>query len=255
MNYYLLEDNFIQQQRIQHIVENCRVFEQPADFLVALKEDLTDKVILLDLEIHTVANAGLTVAKMIRQFDATSPIIIVTTHSEMLEQGLKYHIGILDFINKTQPELLFAKRVQSAVSEAEQQIRIQSGVESDFVALPNGKKTENINLNDIVYATCSESTSHQLTIYCEQKNVQIRATVKSLPKLHPNLMQIHAAYVINKDKVMVFDAKKNAVQLNNGVTLPCARKYIKPMRRLFEVSCNVNTLIFENTSKNHYNKY
>jgi len=89
MNYYLLEDNLIQQRRIQHIIANCLVFDQPMALLDALKADQSAKVILLDLEIRTVENVGLNVAKMIRQFDTISQIIIVTTHSEMIEQGLK----------------------------------------------------------------------------------------------------------------------------------------------------------------------
>ena len=81
--------------------------------------------------------------------------------------------------------------------------------------------------------TSSQSQSHRLTVCCEQKNIQVRTTVKSLPKLHQNFMQIHAAYVVNKSKVVAFDAHTNTVQLNNGVLLPCARKYLKSMRQLF----------------------
>ncbi len=233
MNYYLLEDNLVQQRRIQQIIENCQVFDQPTSLLEALKADKLAKVILLDLEIRTVDNVGLNVAKMIRQFDTMSQIIIVTTHSEMLEQGLKYHISMIDFIDKVQSETLFTKRLLSAVTEAEQQIRQQSGTQSEFITLPNGKKSESINLNDIIYMTSSQSQSHRLTVCCEQKNIQVRTTVKSLPKLHQNFMQIHAAYVVNKSKVVAFDAHTNTVQLNNGVLLPCARKYLKSMRQLF----------------------
>ncbi|MGY3743500.1 LytR/AlgR family response regulator transcription factor [Leuconostoc inhae] len=235
MNYYLLEDNLIQQRRIQHIIANCLVFDQPMALLDALKADQSAKVILLDLEIRTVENVGLNVAKMIRQFDTMSQIIIVTTHSEMIEQGLKYHIGMIDFIDKAQSDSLFTKRLLSAITAAEQQIRMQNGTQSELIRLPNGQKSESLYLNDIVYMTSNQSQSHQLTVCCEQKSIQIRTTVKSLPDLHQNFIQIHAAYVVNKSKVSAFDAKKRTVQLHNGVLLPCARKYLKSTRQLFEI--------------------
>lgn len=234
MNYYLLEDNLIQQQRIKSIVETCQIFDQPDSFLAAIRADKQPKIILVDLEIKTVVNAGLTVAKMIREFDILSPIIIVTTHSEMAMLSYKYQVSVLDFVNKLQNEIEFKQQLTSALTTARKHIQIQCEEETDIVALPNGKKAEHVNLSDIVYVTCSDAKSHQLTVYCEQKVIQIRATVKSLPILHQNLVRIHAAYVVNKDKLVSFDSETNMIVLSNKITLPCSRKYLKHIRKLVE---------------------
>lgn len=232
MNYYLLEDNLIQQDRIQSILKSCHIFDQPAALLAALQADTAPKIILLDLEIRTVANAGLNVAKMIRQFDILSPIIIVTTHSEMATMSYQYQIGALDFIDKTQNEQQFKQRLTSAIAVAEQRIQTQDVAQAEMISLPNGQKSEQIMLNDIRYVTCNDSKSHLITVYCTHKSVQVRSTVKLLPTLHEDLIQIHAAYVINKRHLVSVDTAARTVQLTDQMRVPYSRKYFKMIRDL-----------------------
>lgn len=104
IHYYVLEDQPIQQRRIQQIIGVCRLFDQPAQLLAALQADEDSKIILLDLDLHTVTDAGLSVAQMIRTFDSMSPIIIVSTHTELLAASYRYQIAALDFIDKSQAD-------------------------------------------------------------------------------------------------------------------------------------------------------
>lgn len=234
MNYYLLEDNLIQQKRIQNIIASCHVFDQPAALLTALRKDADPKIILLDLEIQTVANAGLNVAKMIREFDILSPIIIVTTHSEMVYMSYQYQISAFNFIDKTQNEQQFKQRLLSAVAGAEKQnIQKLDNEQTAVVSLPNGQKHERVILNDIHYVTCNDSKSHILTVYCTYKQIQIRSTVKRIPILHEDLIQIHAAYVINKRQLVSMDTATRTIELANKVRLPYSKKYLKILQGLF----------------------
>lgn len=230
MKYYLLEDDLIQQNRINSMLQACYIFDQPAALLKALQADPEPKIILLDLEIRTVSHAGLNVAKLIRQFDILSPIIIVTTHSEMVAMSYQYQIGALDFIDKTQNEQLFKQRLMSAVDVAEQHIQTQNVAQAEIINVPNGQKSEQIILDDIRYASCNDSKSHLLTIYCAYKNIHVRSTVKCLPTLHDDLIQIHAAYVINKRHLVSMDTTTRTVQLTDQMDVPYSRKYVKIIR-------------------------
>lgn len=234
MHYYLLEDTLIQQKRIRNIIDTCRIFDNPTAFLAALMADEQPKTILLDLEIKTVSEAGFNVAKAIRRVDTLSPIIVVTTHSEMVATSYEYHIGAIDFIDKSLPEQQFVQRIESALQDAAKQYfnNNHETKQLEMVLLPTG---ENISLEDMIYIAHNGANSHLLTIYCSQQTIQIRGTVKTLAEIHPKLIRIHAAYIINRDMIESLDTKAHTVTLKHQVTLPCSRKYLKMLKVLLAI--------------------
>lgn len=233
MHYYLLEDALIQQKRIRNIINTCRIFDNPTAFLAALMADEQPKTILVDLEIKTVTDAGFNVAKAIRRVDTLSPIIVVTTHSEMVATSYEYHIGAIDFIDKSLPEQQFVQRIESALqAAAKQYFNNNETKQSEMVLLPTG---ENIALEEMIYIAHNGANSHLLTIYCSQQTIQIRGTVKTLAEIHPKLIRIHAAYIVNRDMIKSLDTKAHTVTLKHQVTLPCSRKYLKMLKVLLAI--------------------
>ena len=229
-HYYLLEDQPQQQRRIQQIIGMCRIFDQPEQLLSALRADPQPKIILLDLALHTVMHAGLSVAQVIRTFDSISPIIIVSTHTELLATSYQYQVGALDFIDKAQNDSRFRQRLLSAMRAATNQLALQVKRIPEIVTLPSIRHRETVDVNDIVYIASNVAASHRVTIYCEQRQIDLRATMKSMAALSEKLIQIHAAYVINSDKICCLDVKNHTVMLQHRMHLPYSKKYFKQLQ-------------------------
>nr|MWN21793.1 hypothetical protein [Leuconostoc lactis] len=86
---------------------------------------------------------------------------------------------------------------------------------------------ENIDtckLQLLVLALVVWLSSHRATIYCEQRQIDLRATMKTLADLSDKLIQIHAAYVINRDKICHLDRRNHTVILDTCVALPYSKR-------------------------------
>ncbi|MGO3411877.1 MAG: LytR/AlgR family response regulator transcription factor, partial [Leuconostoc falkenbergense] len=59
MNFYVLEDDPIGQQRIQRYLPTSFITDSPTKLLTALAADTHPKIILLDLEIKGLLHAGI----------------------------------------------------------------------------------------------------------------------------------------------------------------------------------------------------
>lgn len=232
IHYYVLEDQPIQQRRIQQIIGVCRLFDQPAQLLAALQADEDPKIILLDLDLHTVTDAGLSVAQMIRTFDSMSPIIIVSTHTELLAASYRYQIAALDFIDKSQADGQFQSRLRSALHAATNQLALHAKKTPEMVTLPSIRHHETVDVNEIIYIASNAGASHRVVIHCQQRQIDLRATMKAMAALSEQLIQIHAAYIVNRDKICCLDVKNHTVILQHQIRLPYSKKHFKKLQTL-----------------------
>jgi len=235
-HYYVLEDQPPQQQRLQQIIGTCQLFDQPAPLLAALQADRQPKVILIDLALHHVVHAGLNVAQAIRSFDSLSPIIIVSTHTELLAMSYQYQIGALDFVDKSLCEAKSKQRIRSAIRVANHHLALQTQQTPEIVTLPSSHQREIVDVNDMIYIASNVMASHRATIYCEQRQIDLRATMKTLADLSDKLIQIHAAYVINRDKICYLDRHNHTVILDTCVALPYSKRHFKQLQTLLKSS-------------------
>ncbi|GGG17566.1 response regulator [Paenibacillus aceti] len=124
MNIYILEDNLIQQQRLERIVKELCLNNQvryrnlfstaKPDHLLAQIENAADhQLYFLDLEIKNEKHTGLEVAQGIRRIDPYGTIVFVTTHSELAPKTFAYRVAALDFIEKDLPEAEFIQKVEA----------------------------------------------------------------------------------------------------------------------------------------------
>lgn len=111
MNIFILEDNFIQQARLERIIEEVKIrrsihskmvntFEKPVQLLESICEKGMHNLYFLDIEIKNDEQRDLEVAKQIRQIDPYAQIVFVTTHSELMPLTFRYQVSALDYIDK-----------------------------------------------------------------------------------------------------------------------------------------------------------
>ena len=127
MNIFILEDDFIQQTRMENLVydileKNC--WESKALWCLWQTESIVRRydgtwrssTFLLDIEIKNDVRKGLDIALEIRDRDPNAVVVFVTTHSEFMPVSFQYQVSALDFIDKELPESAFRERVEKAIA-------------------------------------------------------------------------------------------------------------------------------------------
>ena len=126
LNIYVLEDHFIQQNRIEEVIHTIlkknnikvgdfEVFDKPNQLLDFITERGSHQLFFLDIQIKDDTKKGLEVAKQIRKSDPYANIVFFTTHSEYLPLTFQCQLAALDFIDKSLEEEDFQKRVESII--------------------------------------------------------------------------------------------------------------------------------------------
>ncbi len=126
LNIYVLEDHFIQQNRIEEVIHTIlkknnikvgdfEVFDKPNQLLDSITERGSHQLFFLDIQIKDDTKKGLEVAKQIRKNDPYANIVFFTTHSEYLPLTFQYQLAALDFIDKSLEGEDFQKRVESII--------------------------------------------------------------------------------------------------------------------------------------------
>ena len=126
LNIYVLEDHFIQQNRIEEVIHTIlkknnikvgdfEVFDKPNQLLDFITERGSHQLFFLDIQIKDDTKKGLEVAKQIRKSDPYANIVFFTTHSEYLPFTFQYQLAALDFIDKSLEGEDFQKRVESVI--------------------------------------------------------------------------------------------------------------------------------------------
>ena len=224
MQSAVLEDDPIGQQRIQHYLPTSFITDSPTKLLAALAADTHPKIVLLDLEIKGLLHAGINTAKMIRQTDCVSPIIIITTHDELSLQTFQSHISALDFIQKAQPEAQFGKKLQHAVQMAYQRLNQFDLKMPVWLTIHNGAHTETFDLNTISHVS-SNNGRHYINVHQSNTTTQIRNTIKQISQSHDKFLQIHASFCVNHDFIQQYRLKDKTLLLTTGDLLPVSRRF------------------------------
>lgn len=231
MNYYLLEDARIEQRRLKKFLPVLKIYDTPKQLLADVTQDDGPKIMILDVEIKGVEQAGFKIAKMIRDQDPHAQIIMISHHDQLLPLCLEYHIAVIDFVPKKLGDQQFIQRLGKAINTAQRNLEKIKTLAVTPVKLPNGSHTYKTNLNTIVYIA-SEKGTHYLEVYTTDSVIKIRSNLRDMPSVHPNLVQIHAAYCINSTYLASYAAKTRIVTLNNGIQLPVSRRFVPALKKV-----------------------
>ncbi len=204
MNIFILEDNFLQQTRIENIVKKIlvdnkieyrhfEVYGKPQQLLEDISERGNHQLFLLDIEIKDDDKRGLDVAREIRKLDSQAVIAFVTSHSEFMPVSFEYLVSAIDFIDKELPEPLF----------------ILLYIETSTIA-------------------------HKLTLYSKRDIVEFYGQLSDILKQEPRLFQCHRSFIVNPYNISLIDKENRLVHFHNGASCIVSRLKIRPLMKAIE---------------------
>ena len=231
LNLYVLEDDFIQQGRIEKIIRELledghwkasafEVFGKPLQLLEAFNEVGPHNIFFLDIEIKGEEVKGLEVAQKIREKDPTATIVFVTTHSEFMPMTFRYKVSALEFIDKTLSDAEFKEKLCHVISFTLKSIR-QTVSEDSFVF-----KTKRSHIqapfNDILYFETS-TIPHKVVLYTFTERIEFYGKISDIIKRDNRLFLCHRSFVINPANVTRLDKKQHIVYFNKGASCGISR--------------------------------
>lgn len=106
----------------------------------------------------------------------------------------------------------------------------------EFLLVPNGKKTEKIPTESILYIS---SATPYVEVWTGEKRSLLTGSLKSFAKkLDPSVfVRVHKSALVNVHKVISLNSRRNGdydLILDNGQELRLSRNYVQEFRRLFK---------------------
>ena len=195
LNIYVLEDHFIQQNRIEEVIHTIlkknnikvgdfEIFDKPNQLLESVTERGSHQLFFLDIQIKDDTKKGLEVAKQIRKNDPYANIVFFTTHSEYLPLTFQYQLAALDFIDKS--------------------LRIE-----------NVKTVIQVPFHDILYFETSDIV-HKVILYTKEEQIEFYGSLSQIEKSDPRLFKCHKSFLINPENIIKLDKSTGTVYFENG---------------------------------------
>ncbi len=235
MNIFILEDDLIQQQRLERIIRTlllkhqirCRSLCSTAkpDHLLSQIENAVDhQLYFLDLEIKHEEHKGLAIAKEIRKKDPYGTIVFVTTHSELAPITFTYRVAALDFIEKDLEEEEFIQKVEECLYIAESRRTIP--VSPDNFTFENKYTSFQIPFSDILYFETME-IAHKIRLITKTKVLDFYAELHEIAGYDDRLFRCHRAYVVNLSNIRSVDKKNKLVLFDHDISCSVSRRLQK----------------------------
>ena len=242
MNIFILEDNFLQQTRIENIVKKIlvdnkieyrhfEVYGKPQQLLEDISERGNHQLFLLDIEIKDEEKRGLDVAREIRKLDSQATIAFVTTHSEFMPVSFEYLVSAIDFIDKELPEPTFIKRLENVILN----VNNNQGrtVSEDSFIFTGSKAQIQVPFKDLLYIETS-SIAHKLTLYSKRDIVEFYGQVFEIIEHEPPLFQCHRSFIVNPYNISSIDKENGVVHFQNGSSCIVSRLKIRSLMKAVE---------------------
>lgn len=216
INVAICEDDKEQQKEIEKlIVENKRntmleidKFDSGECLVKRYNEGIRYSIIFLDMRMEKMD--GISTAKLIRQYDERSIIIIVTSIMEYAMEG--YSVNAFDFILKPIEEKMFKEVFNNALSE----------VVSKYYSIISRDKTKLIKLGDVIYI---ESNRKKVEIHCQEYTYTSNENISQIERklINSGFIRISRYYIVNMIHIREFGA--NSLRMNTGHELNYGKKY------------------------------
>lgn len=235
MNIFILEDNLIQQQRLERLIKTLALRHQiryrslistarPDDLLSQIEKAADHQLYFLDLQINHEEQKGLEVAKEIRKKDPFGTIVIVTTHSELAPITFTYRVAALDFIEKDLPEAEFIEKVTECLLIADSRRTIP--VSPDNFSFENKYTSFQIPFSDILYFETME-IAHKIRLITKSKVLDFYAELNEIAGYDERLFRCHRAFVVNLANIRSVDKKNKLVLFDNDESCSVSRRLQK----------------------------
>lgn len=199
----------------------------PGEFIDKLpKQASISNVYLLDIELGADKN-GLEIAKAIRQFDPLGHIIFLTHYANYLPNTFEYHVAPIAFLTKDHQHLL-ENQLKKVFHTIHKQVTSQTdGFE--FFRFKIFSRQYAVNIKDILFF--EHLGNHKVSLVAQDQSYMFYGTLRNIIHKHPNLLQIHQAFVINPAYVESVDYQEKILTLANDANCPIGSTYLKKVKK------------------------
>ena len=176
------------------------------------------EVIFLDIEMPGISGIDL----LRKRIFSTSLPVLITSHPEFALEG--FELDAFDYLLKPVSSERFAScalRLRDFYQMHSKACAFDNEQENNFIIIKQGYDKYKIAINDILYLEAMKDYTKIVT--AEQKYLVLSTLNGLIEKLPPDkFARIHRSYVVNKNKVEVF--QKNKIKIHSTV-LPIGKLY------------------------------
>ncbi|MGT2958400.1 DNA-binding response regulator [Streptococcus bovimastitidis] len=242
MNIFILEDDFIQQGRIETVIDEIlkeqkitksymEVFSSPQKLLDSIKERGEHQLFFLDIEIKNESKRGLELAADIRNLDPNAVIVFVTTHSEFAPISFKYKVSALDFIDKAVDNVQFKDQIQECILYTYQMMSSHETEEMFLFETPQTRLR--LPYRDILYFATS-TTPHKVCLWTQTERLEFYGNLAEIQDAAPKLFLSHRSFLVNLENVVRIDKSHQLVYFENGDSCMVSRLKMKSLIEKWE---------------------
>lgn len=242
MNIFILEDNILQQTRIEEEIgrilmehrwptKHFEVYGKPNQLLEDISELGNHQIFFLDIEIKDDEKKGLDIAREIRKRDPNAVIVFVTTHSEFMPVSFQYQVSALDFIDKELSDDMFRKRLKQALSYVHEN-QGKTLAEDSFV-FKGPKAQVQVPFSDLLYIETS-TMPHKLILYSTRERVEFYGQLSDILAQDSRLYHCHRSFIVNPYNISSIDKEERIAYLKNGYTCMISRLKVRSLMRVVE---------------------
>ncbi|GAB2022791.1 LytTR family DNA-binding domain-containing protein [Pseudolactococcus yaeyamensis] len=241
MKVLILEDEPVQQFRLENLIENylnkknypnegVAAYGRTRDLLEVLEEYPQNNLYFLDIAINNNKNAGLELAEKIRKIDSIGQISFVTTHNEFAPITYEYRVNAHDFIDKILPQDEFEQRILDNIDHYFEVNRIRPLDQIFSYQTRTGKKIEAL-YSDIYYFETT-GVAHKIVLQMEGEHQTFYGTMGDIAGISDKMIRIHRSYLVNKARIKRYLKKEKLVFLDDDTELPVSRSGARLLKHL-----------------------
>ena len=194
------------------------------DFERFIDKKIGKKIYILDVEMD--GSSGLDAARLIREKDWESLIIILTAHYELAHEAFKNRLMLLDYISKFDN---YEKKMQEVLELGIKITDISPSL--DFIF---NRTAYRIPFDDILYIAKDE-VNRQIKIKTFYEDYISRMTLSEAKgKLGCSFFQTHRACIVNGANIKMFDFRNNVIIFKNDEKIKLLSKnYKKEVKKIW----------------------
>lgn len=246
MNVFLLEDDILQQQRLEKIIrevllenkwlaQSITTTAKPKFLLEKIKETVSQNIYFLDIEINGEKKMGLELAQKIREVDTNGVIVFITTHSEFAPITYAYKVSAFDFIDKDWNVGEIKEHIASCFDNL---IGLKNKTKKEELFVFENQYTSfQVPLSDILYFETTE-VSHKLRLICKSRLVNFYATLDEIEKLGEDFYKVHRSFVVNLASVVEIDRSEGIIYFDKERSCLISRRKIRTVLEKLKIINN-----------------
>lgn len=237
LSIIICEDNNIQRNKIQNTIETQLInlnigisvdlsTGNPKDVIDYIKKNSNRSFIyFLDVDLNAEIN-GVELAKDIRKYDIKGYIVFITSHEEFSLLTFKYKVQALDYILKTDDDIL-RKNISECLSEIYNNYKRIRSSERETISIKCGSRITNFYMDEILFFETTE-IDHILRIHTEKGFYEFYGKLKDIEKqVSAEYYKSHRSYLVNTSKIKSIDTKELIIYMVNGDTCLISKRNLK----------------------------